>query len=61
MHYVYSIYKQYSSDTTELFAVLNHVLSFVACGSFSGSFIEYFAHDMSKFCCTIFVNNGTTE
>lgn len=28
----------------------------VACGSFSGSFIEYFAHDMSKFLCMTFFN-----
>lgn len=30
-------------------------MSFVACGSFSGSFIEYFAHDMSEFCYITFI------
>ena len=33
-----------------------HVLFFEACGPFSGSFIEYFAHDMSKLCRTEFIN-----
>lgn len=32
-----------------------------ACGSFSGSFIEYFSHDMSKFCLTLLLNKKKTK
>lgn len=49
------IYEQYSSDTTYLLTALI-MFVFVACGSFSGSFIEYFAHDMSKFCHITFID-----